>query len=459
MLTVDTGSRGGKRSVTHLSKAQLERKRANDREAQRNIRQRTKEHIESLEAKVKELEQGCRASSMERILKRNRELEEEIAKLRAQLQAPQASPAAMEKEHLIPQKGAVDWMPGSTPSQWPASHISTLNTNAELQASSTSFIQAQSVYSYPATSPSVAYDETSPQLYTPNLTPIEDDAMAFGSQPSQGLSKQSPAWSPFHPAFAQPARFSGNLQQSGFDELMNHQASYNSTSWQSQPSIYAWQISTKLKAPVTYVDQLMLSVINSQRHLAITADLTGEDLVGASFPSVNVLFNQPGPVNKKPSSMTEMMERYAELITSRGFTLIPERLASFMCMYRFVQWQINPAHETYQALHEWQAPRPSQLSIPHPAWMDLPPWGSFRSKIIENQGKYDTVEFQNDYATNLRVNFPLDPMKAFVFENGKIMVSEVMHKHLSDINNMSMKKAFAVKYPEFNDVCRFEDVA
>jgi len=41
------GARGGKRSVAHLSKAQLARKRANDREAQRNIRQRTKEHIET----------------------------------------------------------------------------------------------------------------------------------------------------------------------------------------------------------------------------------------------------------------------------------------------------------------------------------------------------------------------------------------------------------------------------
>merc|ERR1711981_634007 len=78
-------SRGGKRSVTHLSKAQLARKRANDREAQRNIRQRTKEHIENLERKVKELEQGSRSGSIERVLKRNRELEEEVEKLRAQI--------------------------------------------------------------------------------------------------------------------------------------------------------------------------------------------------------------------------------------------------------------------------------------------------------------------------------------------------------------------------------------
>lgn len=201
----------------------------------------------------------------------------------------------------------------------------------------------------------------------------------------------------------------------------------------------------------------MFSVIHSQRHLAMTSDLTGEDIIGPNFPSVHVLFNQPGPA-KPPSTLTEVMERYSAVLSNRGFALIPEKLASFMCMYRFVQWQISPTYQTYKSLHEWQAPRPSQLMIEHPAWMDLPPWGKFRDKVIENQAKYDNLEFQNDYASNLCVNFPYDPMKALIFENGQIMVSPLLEKHLSDISNMSMKKPFADKYPDFKDVCRFEEV-
>ncbi|KAF2721321.1 hypothetical protein K431DRAFT_303536 [Polychaeton citri CBS 116435] len=42
-------SKAGHRNISSLSATQLERKRANDREAQRAIRQRTKEHIENLE--------------------------------------------------------------------------------------------------------------------------------------------------------------------------------------------------------------------------------------------------------------------------------------------------------------------------------------------------------------------------------------------------------------------------
>jgi hypothetical protein len=46
----ETASRAGTRDVATLNPNQLARKRAHDREAQRNIRQRTRGHIESLEA-------------------------------------------------------------------------------------------------------------------------------------------------------------------------------------------------------------------------------------------------------------------------------------------------------------------------------------------------------------------------------------------------------------------------
>ena len=90
--------------------------------------------------------------------------------------------------------------------------------------------------------------------------------------------------------------------------------------------------------------------------------------------------------------------------------------------------------------------------------MDLPPWPKFRERLIENQDRYGNDEFQNDYATNLCVNFPYDPMKALIFEEGQIKVSKMMERHLSNLTNMSMKRPFADKYPEFRDVCRFEEM-
>lgn len=80
-------SRAGTRSVSTLSAAQLERKRANDREAQRAIRARTKEHIEKLERRITELSNhDGRNEQLLAALKRNKELEEENQMLRGSLE-------------------------------------------------------------------------------------------------------------------------------------------------------------------------------------------------------------------------------------------------------------------------------------------------------------------------------------------------------------------------------------
>ncbi|RYP49229.1 hypothetical protein DL768_005003 [Monosporascus sp. mg162] len=77
------GKRKGTRSVSTLSPQQLARKRANDREAQRAIRQRTKEHIESLERQVEEFRSGqSREALIQDLLMKNKALEEEIRRLK-----------------------------------------------------------------------------------------------------------------------------------------------------------------------------------------------------------------------------------------------------------------------------------------------------------------------------------------------------------------------------------------
>jgi hypothetical protein len=80
------GKRKGTRSVSTLTPAQLARKRANDREAQRAIRARTKEHIENLEREIDELRsQKSRDQTVQELLGRNRALENEVRRLRESL--------------------------------------------------------------------------------------------------------------------------------------------------------------------------------------------------------------------------------------------------------------------------------------------------------------------------------------------------------------------------------------
>jgi len=66
-----------------LNPNQLVRKRAHDREAQRNIRQRTRDHIENLERQIQELSRDQQNSrNLEAVERRNIQLEEEVGHLR-----------------------------------------------------------------------------------------------------------------------------------------------------------------------------------------------------------------------------------------------------------------------------------------------------------------------------------------------------------------------------------------
>ncbi|RYC80623.1 hypothetical protein BFJ63_vAg16495 [Fusarium oxysporum f. sp. narcissi] len=75
--------RKGTRRVSTLSPARLARKRANDREAQRAIRARTKERIERLERELAELrsKQG-HDQTVQELLRRNKAIEKELIRLK-----------------------------------------------------------------------------------------------------------------------------------------------------------------------------------------------------------------------------------------------------------------------------------------------------------------------------------------------------------------------------------------
>ncbi|POR34011.1 Uncharacterized protein TPAR_05790 [Tolypocladium paradoxum] len=78
-----SSKRKGTRSVSTLTPSQLARKRANDREAQRAIRARTKEHIDRLERELDELRSSqSRDRTVRELLRRNKALEDELRRLK-----------------------------------------------------------------------------------------------------------------------------------------------------------------------------------------------------------------------------------------------------------------------------------------------------------------------------------------------------------------------------------------
>ncbi|KAK1762348.1 hypothetical protein QBC33DRAFT_283011 [Phialemonium atrogriseum] len=96
--------RKGTRSVSTLTPSQLARKRANDREAQRAIRARTKEHIDRLERDLEELRNRySRDETVQDLLRRNKALESELTSLRESLglQTSRSVPQTPAYEHCL----------------------------------------------------------------------------------------------------------------------------------------------------------------------------------------------------------------------------------------------------------------------------------------------------------------------------------------------------------------------
>lgn len=74
-----------------MTPEQLARKRANDREAQRSIRQRTKNHIEHLERRIQDLSAEHEDRTIEDLQRRNSQLEEELRHLSELVGRPEST--------------------------------------------------------------------------------------------------------------------------------------------------------------------------------------------------------------------------------------------------------------------------------------------------------------------------------------------------------------------------------
>ncbi|KAH7138361.1 hypothetical protein B0J11DRAFT_475915 [Dendryphion nanum] len=176
-------SRAGTRSVSTLTAAQLERKRANDREAQRAIRARTKEHIESLEKQVRDLNSQLEANSstkMMDLMRRNDELEQENAVLRNRL------------SHAVAALGVSDQNQGTAPS--PSDRIQMLS---QPRRSSTG--TSRSVHSVPEMGTPVSQPGhwQPPHAYPPNVSsPHVENPPTMGEVTAQ---QDGVRWSP-HPS-------------------------------------------------------------------------------------------------------------------------------------------------------------------------------------------------------------------------------------------------------------------
>ncbi|ROT35297.1 hypothetical protein SODALDRAFT_316651 [Sodiomyces alkalinus F11] len=500
--------RKGTRSVSTLNPAQLARKRANDREAQRAIRARTKEHIERLEnelAELKSQQNRDQTQTVQELLRRNRALEEEIMRMRESQPVGQSyTRSSVYDESLPPVSGPV---PSARSSPFPAP--GTYAAMPELGPSYVPVPEATepwghgvpgvpSAVSSPSSSANTdeygaaaAYIPTSipAPLLDARSVPNAGAAAAAAATATGGpldfeevdSGKQQPSiqprWIPAVPSQLQ------HPQQRVLPTRAVEHVHHNSvlptpavSPLTRYPAIPFWELPSLVTPPTCAADQWLVSFIRDCRRLAqaqvqaqrprprpldallrpqrlnVKALLEGR-LLSPAHPAPRVQYADLERA-LDPTMPTApdhpLVELIGALLDTAGATGALERLGLSVPLQRLLAWLAQPTREAYQALMPDHMPRPSQLTVPHGQWIDLIIHGPLRDAVVERQDLYGNDEFQLLYASSLRLaNWPGHLVDAIHADpvTGDVWLVDGFAAHAMRSENWRLHSAFIHRYP------------
>ncbi|KAK5628941.1 hypothetical protein RRF57_004657 [Xylaria bambusicola] len=469
-----SGKRKGTRSVSTLTPSQLARKRANDREAQRAIRARTKEHIENLEREIDELRsQQSRDQTVRDLLGRNKALEEEVRRLRESLgiraghNVPYPSSYAGSNSQpssygqSTPEYPIVSDMPpySNVPDPtniWPASVPCSLPSTVSSPSSPAAPEDYGSNYFTPnASSVIIERPSMPPAVHSPATSCITSGDVGFDdvkSVPSRVWMSAADRHRPNLP----------NVPSGAMERVSGVLLGVPGNTLPQQAGHSYWEIPVLTSAVCCQDDALICGyvadcrrstdfagglsqceILLSPRRLNVRPILhTHEHLLGA-------LGLQGPQVHSTPDY--PLVGIVTTLFDINHVELPLERIGGILLFKALISWLVQPTRDTYIGLRDIFPPQSKQQQIPHPQWMDFVLWPRLRSAVIERQGIYNTPEFRHIYFTNLRVKgWPVAITEALTvdFSNGSIYATDEFSEHIWDLRNWGMHENFIRRYPE-----------
>ncbi|KAI8666724.1 hypothetical protein NCS57_00898600 [Fusarium keratoplasticum] len=483
-----TTKRKGTRSVSTLTPSQLARKRANDREAQRAIRARTKEHIERLERELEELKsKQSRDQTVQELLRRNKALEEELMRLKETMgvsmtSSPYSTPVY--DDNLSSGSGAI---PSPRGSPFPSGDYNSLPdygqqyvplpNNCESWANTVPCPVPSNVSS-PSSSAddySAGYIPTSvPASMLPSNNTSTSSINAVGHKdvikmeyeevdhhvsrrrvpPQQSLA--SARHPPYLHATATPPASTARVEH--VSGLLPPGAVLGSLKGHHTPSSPgSWPVPVLTTAPACRFDELLVGFLQDCRRMT-TAESIYQTL-GPAAVDVRSLFRSHDAQGQLPCSPHPITDLIRSLVDIAGMTRLTERIAIFAPLQTLVCWLAHPTAERRARVGEDYLPREKQLSIRHPQWIDLVLWGGLREAMIDQQGAYATEEFQRVYFDSLRlINWPYQPLDGLVTDpqTGHVGLTDALMAHAMNGANWRLSEAFAQRYPELVELVEVE---
>ncbi|KAI1844146.1 hypothetical protein JX266_009630 [Neoarthrinium moseri] len=472
----------GSRGVANLTPEQLAKKRENDRQSQRLIRERTKTQIETLHAEIRELKSQQPYQELQAAVRQKEAVEAEMADLKRRmasimnliqpvLGAQQGTYASPGTSTLMPnQPGLVPAgvpPPGNNAASTPPSTASPLSADpswhqggipsagSSTQASP-NFNQANLIIQQRQNSlHALDLNSTGEQLKLDFLLdPSLSDRMNR-LPPGVGEPQDAPGYVPPWNGISMPSPRSGSLAQVSA-QLPNHTRQPQSRSdyayyapesnvpAQTPPPWAGFTAPIKNCSPTSPLDHLLLDFLHERRQRAAEGVPT-QDIVGPRYPSVSSLLNSAVFSHPLSKVFTDI------LATFPGVRTLPERVAILYIMFLIMRWQISPTKENYDRLPDWVRPTPSQIHVAHPAWIDHLPFPLMREKIAKeyNPTQYLFDNFFVPFTATISLNWPYEETDALLMGPDDVeMINPVFERHLRRNENWTLGEQFHRDFPQ-----------
>ncbi|KAJ4184371.1 hypothetical protein NW767_013254 [Fusarium falciforme] len=194
------------------------------------------------------------------------------------------------------------------------------------------------------------------------------------------------------------------------------------------------------------LDLILLEFLKSRREM-LSNGLDLDSIVGPPRPSTRALVNPEQVDSVHP--LSGIMSRVLSTFPS---VQLAEKLAFFYLMCHTMRWQIHPTKQHYTDMPSWLRPTVTQIAVPHAAWIDNIPWPGVRDILIENQAEYPFQLFSDYYSQNVSVNWKFDGLDAVSDLNGEGTLHSIFERHIRDLRNWTVSKAFQDRFPSMTGV-------
>ncbi|RMZ81251.1 hypothetical protein DV737_g2566, partial [Chaetothyriales sp. CBS 132003] len=449
----------GSRGVATLTPEQLAKKRANDRDAQRAIRERTKQTIEGLERRIRDLESQQPYQELQIVVRQKEAIQAENDEIRRRLTnvlaiiqpvvgAQRLTDLASAAHHNV-QAGLAQ--PGNAFQQEPF-----LSDPSRPYPDPTSLPQGQTApYIYPTDASSTS-DNRGWQPSRDSLDQERDNvdrglALSDSGDRStfkfllSSLGQRDSSQAPTQQGLAQPP-----AARPTYPAIGNQPYASSEPIWQQLP---------KHVEPTCTLDSILINFYHSQR--AAESSNPGSSVQIPAYPSVSYLLNPSSSHAQQVDPISELMINIISKFPS--ISTLPEQAAVLLNMFNLMRWQLNPTEENYLRMPEWMQPTEAQLDTPHPAWIDFLYWPRMRDKMVPN---YQDFPFDNwfiPFTSALSVNWPYEPSDCLLKiplgtvhgsdDDAEVIFNPVFEQHVRRLENWSVSPAIIDAFPTIEGTC------